>query len=183
VNFGVAPAILVYVWSLHQLRNLGWIVALGLAICCALRLARFNVAIDDPDKPAWKMNFFVGIPAPAGAGLAMAPMYLGFLGLVPDGKAAAALVLVWVALVAAGMVSRVPTFSGKTLGQRVHRDLVPPIIAAAVLTLIMLIAFTWEAVSIIAFTYVAFIPFGISSYRRQERAFAERVATPGDLPS
>jgi CDP-diacylglycerol---serine O-phosphatidyltransferase len=183
VNFGVAPAILVYVWSLHQLRNLGWIVALGLAICCALRLARFNVAIDDPDKPAWKMNFFVGIPAPAGAGLAMAPMYLGFLGLVPDGKAAAALVLVWVGLVAAGMVSRVPTFSGKTLGQRVHRDLVPPIIAAAVLTLIMLIAFTWEAVSIIAFTYVAFIPFGISSYRRQERAFAERVATPGDLPS
>lgn len=183
VNFGVAPAILVYVWSLHQLRNLGWIVALGLAICCALRLARFNVAIDDPDKPAWKMNFFVGIPAPAGAGLAMAPMYLGFLGLVPDGKAAAALVLVWVALVAAGMVSRVPTFSGKTLGQRVHRDLVPPIIAAAVLTLIMLIAFTWEAVSIIAFTYVAFIPFGIRSYHRQERAFAERVATPGDLPS
>ncbi len=183
VNFGVAPAILVYVWSLHQLRNLGWIVALGLAICCALRLARFNVAIDDPDKPAWKMNFFVGILAPAGAGLAMAPMYLGFLGLVPDGKAAAALVLVWVGLVAAGMVSRVPTFSGKTLGQRVHRDLVPPIIAAAVLTLIMLIAFTWEAVSIIAFTYVAFIPFGISSYRRQERAFAERVATPGDLPS
>ena len=182
VNFGVAPAILVYVWSLHQLRNLGWIVALGLAICCALRLARFNVAIDDPDKPAWKMNFFVGIPAPAGAGLAMAPMYLGFLGLVPDGKAAAALVLVWVALVAAGMVSRVPTFSGKTLGQRVHRDLVPPIIAAAVLTLIMLIAFTWEAVSIIAFTYVAFIPFGIRSYRRQERAFAERVGAPTELP-
>src|SRR6476646_4397936 len=112
VNFGVAPAILVYVWSLHQLRNLGWIVALGLAICCALRLARFNVAIDDPDKPAWKMNFFVGIPAPAGAGLAMAPLYLGFLGLVPDGRAAAALVLIWVALVAAGMVSRLPTLSG-----------------------------------------------------------------------
>src|SRR5436190_22003845 len=109
VNFGVAPAILIYLWSLNSLKSLGWLVALCLAICCALRLARFNVAIDDPDKPAWKMNFFVGIPAPAGAGLAMAPMYLGFLGLVPDGKAAAALVLVWVALVAAGMVSRVPT--------------------------------------------------------------------------
>ena len=94
---------------------------------------------DDPDKPAWKMNFFVGIPAPAGAGLAIAPLYLGFLGLVPDGRAAAGLVLVWVALVAAGMVSRLPTFSGKTLGQRVHRDLVPPIIAGAVLALIMLI--------------------------------------------
>jgi len=183
VNFGVTPAILVYTWSLHQLRNLGWIVALGLAICCALRLARFNVAIDDPDKPAWKMNYFVGIPAPAGAGLAMAPMYLGFLGLVPDGRAAAAVVLLWVALVAAGMVSRLPTFSGKTLGQRVHRDLVPPIIAGAVLGLIMLIAFTWEMLSIIALTYAALIPFGIRSYRRQERAFAERVGAPDELPS
>ena len=182
VNFGVAPAMLVYVWSLHQLRNLGWIVALGLAICCALRLARFNVAIDDPDKPAWKMNFFVGIPAPAGAGLAMAPLYLGFLGLVPDGRAAAGLVLVWVALVAAGMVSRLPTFSGKTLGQRVHRDLVPPIIAGAVLALIMLIAYTWEMLSVIALTYVVFIPLGIRSYRRQERAFAARVGAPEDLP-
>jgi CDP-diacylglycerol--serine O-phosphatidyltransferase len=183
VNFGVAPAILVYIWSLHQLRNLGWIVVLGLAICCALRLARFNVAIDDPDKPAWKMNYFVGIPAPAGAGLALAPMYLGFLGLVPDGRAAASAVLLWVALVAAGMVSRLPTFSGKTLGQRVHRDLVPPIIAGAVLGLIVLIAFTWEMLSVIALTYVALIPFGIRSYRRQERAFAERVAAPDELPS
>jgi CDP-diacylglycerol---serine O-phosphatidyltransferase len=129
------------------------------------------------------MNFFVGIPAPAGAGLAMAPMYLGFLGLVPDGKAAATAVLVWVALVAAGMVSRLPTFSGKTLGQRVHRDLVPPIIAGAVLALIMLIAFTWEVLSIIALTYAVLIPFGLRSYRRQERAFTERVGAPGELPT
>ena len=70
VNFGVAPAILIYMWSLNALKSLGWLVALCLAICCALRLARFNVAIDDPDKPAWMMNFFTGAPAPAGAGLA-----------------------------------------------------------------------------------------------------------------
>ena len=178
VNFGVAPAVLLYIWSLHQLRNLGWIVALCLAISCALRLARFNVAIDDPDKPAWKMNFFVGIPAPAGAGLALAPLYVGFLGLVPEGKAAAALVLVWVALVAAGMVSRLPTFSGKTLGQRVHRDLVLPIIAGAVLALIMLIAFTWEMLTLLALIYVVLIPFGVQSYRRQDRAFAERAVVP-----
>ena len=85
VNFGVAPAVLIYMWSLNGLRSIGWIAALGLAICCALRLARFNVAIDDPDKPAWMMNYFTGAPAPAGAGLALAPMYLGFLGIVPDG--------------------------------------------------------------------------------------------------
>jgi CDP-diacylglycerol--serine O-phosphatidyltransferase len=89
VNFGVVPAVLIYFWSLQALRNLGWIVALGLAICCALRLARFNVAIEDPDKPAWMSGYFTGVPAPAGAGLALAPFYLGFLGLIPDPRAAA----------------------------------------------------------------------------------------------
>ena len=69
VNFGVAPAMLLYMWSLHSLKNLGWIVALGLAICCALRLARFNVALEDPDKPPFANKFFTGIPAPAGAPL------------------------------------------------------------------------------------------------------------------
>ena len=67
VNFGVAPAVLIYMWSLNGLRSIGWIAALGLAICCALRLARFNVSIDDPDKPAWTMNYFTGAPAPAGS--------------------------------------------------------------------------------------------------------------------
>src|SRR5438874_8929328 len=100
VNFGVAPAILIYLWSLNSLKSLGWLVALCLAICCALRLARFNVAIDDPDKPAWMMNFFTGAPAPAGAGLAMAPMYLGFLGLIPNGHDVAWLVLPYIAAVA-----------------------------------------------------------------------------------
>ena len=77
VNFGVAPAILLYVWSLNSLHTLGWVIALVLAICCALRLARFNVALDDPNKPAWASRFFTGAPAPAGAGLALLPFYLG----------------------------------------------------------------------------------------------------------
>ena len=88
VNFGVAPAILLYVWSLNSLRTLGWVICLVLAICCALRLARFNVALDDPNKPAWANRFFTGAPAPAGAGLALtapprmipigAPMAMGW---------------------------------------------------------------------------------------------------------
>ena len=76
------------------------------------------------------------------------------------------------------MVSRLPTFSGKTLGQRVHRDLVLPIIAGAVLALIMLIAFTWEMLTLLALIYVVLIPFGVQSYRRQDRAFAERAVVP-----
>jgi CDP-diacylglycerol---serine O-phosphatidyltransferase len=178
VNFGVTPAVLLHLWSLHQLKNLGWLVCLCLAICCALRLARFNVMADDPDKPAWTSNFFTGIPAPAGAGLAMLPMYMGFLGIDLTSRPAAIATLIWVALVAAGMVSRMPTYSGKTLGQRVHRDMVLPIIAATVIVLAMLVAFTWEMLTLFALLYVALIPFGVRSYGRQKRAWEARKVEP-----
>src|SRR5438094_8393731 len=67
VNFGVAPALILYFWGLHELRSVGWIAAMVFAICGGLRLARFNVMAEDPDRPAWASNFFVGVPAPMGA--------------------------------------------------------------------------------------------------------------------
>lgn len=177
VNFGVAPAVLIHLWSLHALRNLGWIVSLALAVCCALRLARFNVAIDDPDKPAWMMNFFTGVPAPAGAGLAMLPMYLGFLGVPTSEDAAAKFILPYTAVVAMLMVSRVPTFSGKTIGQRVSREMVLPILALAAFTVAMLIAFTWEVLTFLAFLYLAMLPVGVKSYYRQKQSYQDRLAS------
>lgn len=174
VNFGVAPAILIYLWSLNSLKSLGWLVALCLAICCALRLARFNVAIEDPDKPAWMMNFFTGAPAPAGAGLAMAPMYLGFLGLITDGHSVAWLVLPYTAAVALLMVSRVPTFSAKTLGSRISRDLVLPLLGMASLAIVSLIAFTWEMLTAMSILYIALLPFGVRSYRRHKAQYEKR---------
>jgi CDP-diacylglycerol--serine O-phosphatidyltransferase len=176
VNFGVAPAVLIHLWSLHALKNLGWIVSLALAVCCALRLARFNVAIDDPDKPAWTMNFFTGVPAPAGAGLAMLPMYLGFLGLPTDGELAAKFILPYTGAVAMLMVSRVPTLSGKTFGQRVSREMVLPILGIAAFTVAMLIAFTWEVLTFFALLYIALLPVGIKSYYRQKQAYERRLA-------
>ena len=132
VNFGVAPAILLYVWSLNSLKTLGWVICLVLAICCALRLARFNVALDDPNKPAWASRFFTGAPAPAGAGLALLPFYLGFLGLIDDGHGWALIIGPYVVVVALLMVSRVPTFSGKNMG-RIPGDKVLPVLGLAVL--------------------------------------------------
>jgi CDP-diacylglycerol--serine O-phosphatidyltransferase len=176
VNFGVAPAILIYLWSLNSLKSLGWVVALCLAICCALRLARFNVAIDDPDKPAWMMNFFTGAPAPAGAGLAMAPMYLGFLGVIPDGHAVAWAILPYTAAVALLMVSRVPTFSGKTLGSRISRDLVLPLLGVAALVIVSLITFTWEMLTAMSLLYIVMLPVGIRSYRRHKAEYEQRKA-------
>src|SRR5437762_1401865 len=81
VNFGVAPALILYFWGLHELGHAGWIAAMVFAICAGLRLARFNVMIDDPNRPAWAGNFFVGMPAPGGAITVLLPIYVYFLGM------------------------------------------------------------------------------------------------------
>ena len=167
VNFGVAPAILLYVWSLNSLKTLGWVICLVLAIACALRLARFNVALDDPNKPAWANQFFTGAPAPAGAGLALLPFYLGFLGLIDDGHGWSLVIGPYVVLVALLMVSRIPTFSGKNMG-RIPGDKVLPVLGLAVLAVIMLIAYPWELLSISSIAYLAVIPVSFRSYRRRQ---------------
>jgi CDP-diacylglycerol--serine O-phosphatidyltransferase len=175
VNFGVAPALLIFQWSLNGIKGAGWVAALTFAVCCALRLARFNVALDDPDRPAWMSNFFTGAPAPAGAGLAMAPMYLGFL--VPfDGHAIKWLVMPYIVLVGLLMVSRIPTYSGKTLGARISRDLVLPILGVAVFFVAVLMTFPWETLTALAVAYLALLPFGIRSYRMQKQAYEARQA-------
>src|SRR5438045_478066 len=80
VNFGCAPGLILYLWGLHDFGNAGWIAAMVFAICGALRLARFNVMVDDPNRPLWAGNFFTGVPAPAGALVVMLPLYVNLLG-------------------------------------------------------------------------------------------------------
>src|ERR1700723_1789683 len=128
VNFGVAPALILYFWGLHDLKSGGWIAAMAFAICAALRLARFNVMVDDPDKPAWASNFFVGVPAPAGAITVLLPIYVALL----DTLAIASL-----------MVSRLPVFSGKRVGTRVPPEMVGPSVVVAVLFIALLVAYPW----------------------------------------
>src|SRR3989440_5235660 len=94
VNFGVAPALMLYFWDLQELGHAGWIAAMVLAICAGLRLARFNVMIEDPNRPPWAGNFFVGMPAPAGAITALLPIYVYFLG-VPRFGLVAPLTLIY----------------------------------------------------------------------------------------
>ncbi len=170
VNFGVTPALLIYMWSLNSLKNLGWVVALALVVAMALRLARFNVALEDPDKPAWAVKFFTGVPAPAGAALVMLPMYLGFLGIITDTKAAAPYILVFVAFVAFLIISKIPTFSGKGFGQRVDRDLVLPILAGSVLFTVLLISYPWQLLTLTVLGYLVMLPIGWRSYNRHKKA-------------
>jgi CDP-diacylglycerol---serine O-phosphatidyltransferase len=169
VNFGVAPAILLYVWSLSFTKPVGWLICLMLAIACALRLARFNVALEDPHKPAFMQAFFAGVPAPAGAGLALAPLYLNFLGIISNGQNYAWIIAPYIVLIAVLMVSRIPTFSGKSV-DRVPRELVLPVLAAAGLVIASLITFPWETLLLAAIVYLSLIPLSIATYLKQRRA-------------
>ena len=125
VNFGVAPALILFFWGLHDLKSAGWIAAMAFAICAGLRLARFNVMIEDPDRPAWTGNFFVGVPAPAGAIIVLLPIYAAFLGL-PRTPFLTWATLVYTLAVAILMVSRLPVFSGKRFGTSVPPEMVGP---------------------------------------------------------
>jgi CDP-diacylglycerol--serine O-phosphatidyltransferase len=177
VNFGVAPALILYFWDLHQLKSAGWIAAMVFAICGALRLARFNVMIDDPDRPAWTSNFFVGMPAPAGAITVLLPIYAVFLGL-PRSGVLAWLTLIYTLAIASLMVSRLPVFSGKRVGNRVPPELVGPLIVVVVLSIALLIAYPWIVLTAGTLTYLAALPFGWLSYRDYERRSREGRAEP-----
>jgi CDP-diacylglycerol--serine O-phosphatidyltransferase len=74
IAFGTAPALILFLWSLQTAPRFGWIAALALAVCCALRLARFNARIDAAEQPHKSAGFNTGVPAPAGAGLAFVPV-------------------------------------------------------------------------------------------------------------
>jgi CDP-diacylglycerol---serine O-phosphatidyltransferase len=175
VNFGVAPALILYFWGLHELKNAGWIAAMVFAICAGLRLARFNVMIDDPNQPAWAGNFFTGIPAPAGAITVLLPIYLNFLG-VSNGLVTVWLTLFYTLAIALLMVSRLPVFSGKRVGKRVPPDMVLPVFVVVVLFFALLISYPWIVLTIGALAYLGCLPFGWLSYRNYQRKDAEAAA-------
>ena len=179
LNFGVAPALLLYSFVLHDLRSLGWIAALVFAIAMSLRLARFNVMLDDPNRPEWKKDFFVGVPAPAGALTVLLPLYLHFLD-VPKGSATAPLTLVYVVVIALLVVSTLPTYSGKTMGKRVPRDWVLPIFVITATFFGLLVSFPFAMLAALSVVYLAAIPFTIARYRALERAGSAVAPAPAE---
>jgi len=177
VNFGVAPALILYFWQLHALNNVGWIAAMIFAISGGLRLARFNATMDDPNKPAFAANFFTGVPAPAGAICVLLPMYLVLVGLP---QLPAAIIAIYTLGIAFLMVSRLPVFSGKMIGASVSPDIVVPLVVFVVLFIAILISYPWHVLSVGSLLYLICLPFGWMSYRRHELQAAEAAkAMPG----
>ncbi|MDP3254438.1 phosphatidylcholine/phosphatidylserine synthase [Bosea sp. (in: a-proteobacteria)] len=178
VNFGVATGYVLWIFVLHDLRSFGWIIVLTLACAMALRLARFNVMIDDPNRPEWQKNFFVGMPAPAGAITAMLPLYLHFIG-VPVQDYGAVPVGLYILFIAFLTISRIPCYAGKTLGTRIPRDKVLPIFVAVVVVAGLLFAYPFEMLALVVIAYLALIPLSAARYRKLDREqAAATVAAP-----
>jgi CDP-diacylglycerol--serine O-phosphatidyltransferase len=179
--FGVAPAVILYLWMLSQngepihdlWARFGWLLALGHAVCGALRLARFNAAIDAQEQPHKSAGFLTGIPAPAGAGLALLPIFLWLWTGLPLFHEPL-LVAPWAALTAILMVSNWATFSWGSLRLRSHVRL------GALLVIVLiggaLLTAPWPTLSVAAFLYAACIPVSMLSYAkvRRQRAASRR---------
>lgn len=176
ISFGVAPALVLYLWSLQQAPRLGWFAALAFAICCVLRLARFNARIDRDDQPHKSAGFLTGVPAPVGAGLAFLPLYLWIV----TGRAEFSdprLVGSWLALIAFLMISSLPTLSWAKL--RPRRSIRLELIAFAGLLVAALLTEPWLTLVGICVAYLLLIPVGLVSYARVRR---QRAARPDRNP-
>jgi len=172
VNFGVAPAVILFIWGLGGLpRGFGWIVALVFALATGLRLARFNTMLE-VEKPKWQSGYFTGMPAPAGAITVLLPLYLDGLGLF-EVRNWPWLIALYTAAMAALLVSTIPTFSGKLMGERIAREFVLPIFVGAAALVALLVTYPYGTLTLLTLVYLAAIPL---SYRRFERKLKEPAA-------
>ncbi|MBN9143545.1 MULTISPECIES: CDP-alcohol phosphatidyltransferase family protein [unclassified Novosphingobium] len=171
ISFGVAPALIVFLWSLKDVPRLGWFAALAFAICMALRLARFNARIDLPDEPRKQAGFLTGVPAPVGAGLAFLPIYLW---IASGGEASGdpifrdpRIVGVWLAFNAFLLISAIPTLSWKSL--RPRRSVRLELIALFGIVFAALLSEPWFTLVGICVVYLMLIPVGLVMYMRVRR--------------
>ena len=179
VSFGVSPAVVIYLWALIGVPKVGWICALILAVFCALRLARFNANIDVTEQPHKSAGFLTGVPAPAGALLAMLPMYCWFWSGI-DWFRSPLLVAPWISFIALMMVSSIATFSWSSM--RLRRNIRFEALAVVVLFGAALLSAPWQTLTVVCAGYLAMIPFSMRAYARVRRlrAAALRAGAPAD---
>jgi len=175
VSFGVAPVLVLFMWTMQDVKGIGWALTLLFSAGMALRLARFNTKLDNADLPAWHSRFFTGVPAPAGAGLVLLPL-MAWLEFPNDFFRSPYLVGPVMLLVAGLLVSRIPTFSFKRM--KVSQSLVLPTMVAVAVVTALALAEPWATLLLVLLVYLASIPFSMASHRRlqQQRPI---VGTPG----
>lgn len=167
ISFGVAPSMLLYFWTMRDAGGLGWALVLLFSVCMALRLARFNTMLGEPDLPPFAYNFFTGVPAPAAAGLVLVPMMLSFQldeGSFAKSATVNAVVLVVVSFL---MVSKIPTYSGKRF--RVPNAYVLPMLLLVGVLAAFLVTEPWTTITVVAVLYAISIPLSVRAFRRLKR--------------
>lgn len=182
LSFGMAPALVLFLWALQDLPRFGWFAALAFAICCALRLARFNARIDVEDQPHKSVGFLTGVPAPVGAGLAFLPMYL-WLASGEEVFRQPVLVAIWVTAIAGLLISNLATLSWGLI--RPARDIRLLAIAFAGMIVAALLTEPWWTLAVICIGYLALMPYSIMRYGRikRQRAVAATPADGGEKPT
>jgi CDP-diacylglycerol--serine O-phosphatidyltransferase len=177
IAFGVSPAIIMHLWALQYLPRFGWLFALAYAVCAALRLARFNAAIDVEEQPHKSAGFLTGVPAPAGAGLMLLPLGLWIASKGAwDWLQTPVAVAGWAALSAFLMISSLATFSTTSL--RLRRNVRFTAIVVIALVAGALVSAPWETLSVLTIVYAASIPFSILSYGKVKRQRAAAAGRP-----
>lgn len=166
IAFGTAPALVLFLWSLQFAPKFGWTAALALAVCCALRLARFNARLDAAEQPHKSAGFNTGVPAPAGAGLAFVPIFL-WLVTGSDWFQVWYVVMPWTLFIAALMISSLPTYSWSSI--RIRREWRLFTLAGIAVFGAALLTATWYTLLAIALLYLLMIPFALASYARIKR--------------
>lgn len=177
LSFGMAPALILFLWSLQDLPRFGWFASLAFAICCALRLARFNAQIDVEHQPHKSVGFLTGVPAPVGAGLAFLPLYLWIASGIEIFRQPL-LVAVWTAVIAVLMISNLATLSWTSI--RPRRDLRIGAIALAGMVFAALLTEPWWTLAVITIGYLVLMPYGFLRYARIRRQRA--VPAPASAP-
>ena len=178
ISFGVAPALLMYLWVMHDAGGVGWALCLLHAVCCVLRLARFNTMMGQADLPAWAHNYFTGVPSPGGAGIAILPL---ILWLYSGSSYVATPVVVGTFLLASSilMVSQIPVYAGKHM--RLKPQWVIPLMSLIGAIAAFLVTDPWATLSLIGVIYIASIPLSYMSFRRlqrRDRAAAAATTAP-----
>jgi CDP-diacylglycerol--serine O-phosphatidyltransferase len=167
INFGVAPAIVMFTWGLGGLKGFGWIAVLLFACGMGLRLARFNSMLEI-DKPKWHSNYFTGMPAPAGAITVLLPFYIDALGLISV-RQYPLFIAVYTLAMAFLLVSTIPTFSGKLMGERIRGELLLPILTAVAALVGLLVTYPYVTLSVLTIGYLAIIPVSYRRFRQLQR--------------
>ncbi len=167
ISFGVAPAMVMYFWTLDSLGRFGWAAALLFVVCAAIRLARFNLDVDS-EKPAYTYHYFTGMPTPAGAALALTPLVLSLQfgdGLIRMPE----LIAAWMVILAAMMVSTIPTYSFKKI-KILHADASLILVGVGAL-MAALFAEPWLTLGLLALCYIGSIPMSMQSFKEQRQAW------------